>query len=208
MRIYRPDALLPGRWARFEGWLYLTSFLYLGVGVCLLVSGLWRLKPGRIAVGALALLLFPVWRFCWDSGASVRCSSNLGGLRTGFAVYQMWHDGRFPDARKWADEIYPYIGPTRHWGLFKCPGDLSTARCSYAFNSRLSGKRLSDIADRSRTVLLYETTAPGDNPSGTGATMLRRPRHRLSQPGCKVRFNNFLFASGALNPEHPVKWHW
>ena len=168
---------------------------------------MWRRRAGAIAVGALVLLLMPGWRFYWESATWARCCDNLGALHTGMAVYQMKHDGRFPDARKWADEIYPYL-MRKDWGAFKCPDDLSAARCSYAFNTRLSGKRSSEIADPSHTVVLYETTAPGDNPSGTGETLPRKLRHRWPRPGSMIRFNNFLFVYGGFNPEHPVKWHW
>jgi hypothetical protein len=44
-------------------------------------------------------------------------------------------------------------------------------------NSALSGKKLSEISDPAKTVLLYESTTTAKNESGTGATLAAKAPH-------------------------------
>ncbi len=166
---------------------------YFVFGIYLLVSGLRRFRPkwGRL-VGSVLILLYAghVTYALWQKGIGdengMRCISNMKQLGAALLQYADDHEGYLPDAAKWVDAIDP---DSKYPGLSHCPADRSRARSSYAMNANLSRKKVEEIKDPENTVLLYETSRPGDNPFGVGKDLLLNSRHR---------FNNFLFADGHI----------
>jgi hypothetical protein len=107
--------------------------------------------------------------------ASAVCYANLGQVGLGLLMYADDYDDRLPPADSWLDATLPY---TKNIKAYKCPADLSAARCSYALNTNLSGKVLKEIKHPERVVLLYDTDKPGLNPSGGKEYFPAKGRHR------------------------------
>jgi hypothetical protein len=78
-------------------------------------------------------------------------------------LYAEDHSGRLPQASRWVDAVQPYIKDRR---VFGCPSNPASGRVGYGFNASLSGKRLRDIRDPDRTVMVFEAASPGANPTG------------------------------------------
>jgi len=133
-----------------------------------------------------------------DTGPT--CKANVRVIAQAFQVYALNNNGMLPDASNWTDAIAPYLPPpvpdpnvtTKQYArVLKCPGDtIPNHTVTFAMNAKLSGKRLSDIPDLGRTVLLYESTTGKPNESGTGETIPSPPRHTSG--------NVYLMADGSV----------
>jgi len=123
---------------------------------------------------------------------SDECGSQLEALAGAMESYLADHDNRYPSADRWVQELRPYVEDAE---LFKCPEDTSEASSSYAMNSALSGKSADDVQDPEATVLFYETSHPGPNPSGGSDDIADPARH--------VDGNNFAFVEGSVSAFAP-----
>ena len=168
-----------------------------------------------IATAAALLVGYPTWlilesyRVKADANALSECTANMGRLGLGMLRYTLDHGDRLPEADAWVDQIFPYV---KDWRVFRCPSDQSSGRSSYAYNMELSGKRLSDIAQPSGTVLLYEPIHAGTNPRGGAEDLPAEGRHRYPKWFTKIRLHVFLFADGDARLcerpfEPPLRWH-
>jgi len=117
--------------------------------------------------------------------SKVRCLSNQEQIANAIFVFANDHNGALPDASRWVEEITPYLSNPQ---VLRCPEDHSGAKCSYAMNAELSGKKLSEVPQPEFTVLIFETAHPGDSPSGGPGQVAGPPRH--SEGNC------FAFADG------------
>jgi|GEM_PF-6542089 len=102
------------------------------------------------------------------------CLSNIKQINLGMLMFASDNDERLPSADRWVDEIMPYVKSPE---IFKCPGDKSGAKSSYAMNSTLSGMSMKDIKNPSELVLVFETSKPGNNPAGGPEAVLKSSRH-------------------------------
>ena len=96
-------------------------------------------------------------------------------VRTGLLKYADEHGGKLPKAETWQDDVREdyrqsmtpkdKLGPIEEpspdgdWGC-KLPDGTMTGM---AFNSELSGKKVSDIADQVSTIMIFETEHAGKN---------------------------------------------
>jgi hypothetical protein len=120
------------------------------------------------------------------------CKWNLERLNMAMTAYTNDHDNTLPEAARWREQLKPYLEQVQYSpngrSVLKCEADNSSAACSYAMNSNISGKNAGDLSRR--TVIFYETSHPGDCPSGTGTDVADPPRH----PGG----NFYAFVGGAV----------
>jgi len=125
--------------------------------------------------GMFGAILFPVFSRAREAAKTATCLSNAKQLTLGVIMCAQDHGEKLPAADKWCDEILPNVkGPD----VFKCP-NVPGAKSGFAFNRALSGLTLSDIADPTRTVLIYESNL-GWNGAGGPETMVSPPRHFVS----------------------------
>jgi hypothetical protein len=103
------------------------------------------------------------------------CYENENQIWMGLMMYaDDWHE-TLPPADRWTERIMPQI---MFAGILKCPNDNSPEKCSYAFNAALSGRSLNDIPSQDKTVLIFETSRPGDAPVGGPNDVANPGRHK------------------------------
>lgn len=166
--------------------LLLFGMAALACGAAAFACAMWRASWRSAGVAALATALavaglvicFP---FGWSvSGsfelmrrdADAACAANLKQLGHAVLDYARDHDDTLPDGRKWCDEVLPYV---RTRSVFVCPY-APQARSGYAFNSLLSRRKLSSLADPAHTLMLFESDA-GWNAAGGLALNATPGRH-------------------------------
>ena len=137
-----------------------------------------------VPLSLAATAAYPAMVRARESARRVQCLSNVKNISLAVQMYAVDND-RFPDADKWVEQLQEYI---RNESVLKCPDDQSKAKCSYGFNSALSGKSPADVLDPSQVVVIYETAHPGDCPSGGEDDVASPPRH--------LGGNNFGYADG------------
>jgi hypothetical protein len=125
-------------------------------------------------IGGIALALLAGY-FGWKVGGPVaECALGFTEVQKAMHEYLNDHNGTFPKAETWQDEIRPYYvkvrarekdaGPFKLWdpqGVWGCKNGSSTT--GIAFNSKLSGKKLSDIEDKPITIMLFEVETARTN---------------------------------------------
>lgn len=136
-------------------------WILLGVGLCCFLPFL-----GLVGVG--------FWGFNVAKGIA-GCGFSIDAVSKGMLQYAREHDGKLPNAATWQTDIAPMVdqqmaaikkksGPFKvieangEWGCFE--NDVLAS--GFAFNSDLSGKKLTDIKD-SKTVMIFEVSKPGRN---------------------------------------------
>ncbi len=140
-----------------------------------------RLKGQALAITGLCLsgffllcmpgLLLPALAKAKSKAQRINCVNNLKQLALGVRLYSQDSKEHFPSGDKWCDAIASYVArPT----VFHCPAG-GTARCTYAFNARLSGMDESKI--NPNTVLLFEIE-DGWNVSGGREDATKWDAHR------------------------------
>jgi hypothetical protein len=143
---------------------------------------LWLL----LAVGLLCVLCAVGGYFAFRSGIGMMSEMGSCGFTGELAqkallAYASEHDGKFPTADKWQDEIRPYyqtLYDKFHEKFkdvplmeFEVPAPGMPLDCSlgggkksgFAFNTLLSGVALSEIQDSTNTLLVFETMSVGYN---------------------------------------------
>lgn len=118
------------------------------------------------------------------------CAIGFEQVRQAIGDYADAHDGKFPQAETWQDDVKSYYGaimknraedlgpikpmdPNGDWG---CKIDDSRMT-GMAFNSELSGKKVADVKDPYGTVLIFEIEKAMKN-----AHEKYRPRSKASSP--------------------------
>jgi hypothetical protein len=88
-------------------------------------------------------------------------------------MYSEDHDGFLPPAHNWPDALDHYLADGR---ILEYPFDQHAGR-AWAMNASLSGRRLRDIQQPYRTVLIFESRL-GSPPAGGRELLPQRPRGR------------------------------
>jgi hypothetical protein len=144
---------------------------------------------GVTAIGAG--LLLPALAKAKVKAQTVNSINQLKQLGLAARIYANDHDGRFPSAERWCEELEPVAGSPK---VFKAPNDGGPGRCSYAYNEKLSGRNEAKIPPE--TVLFFE--ADGDwNTHGGPELLLKQPR----TPGIYV----IGFADGSVQQVAPAR---
>lgn len=141
-------------------------------------------------------------------GPMAGCAINFEAVRDGIMEYAKEHDGTFPTAANWQDQVKPYVVKAlkksqdakqamdwmgmkvmdvdKEWGCF-----VTDARTTgIAFNSDLSGKKLTDVENAWSTILVFEVESPRRNanekyvkrPDSTSPTIMGEPRGWIAVP--------------------------
>jgi len=136
-------------------------------------------------VAIFAAILFPVFHQARGKAQQATCLANMKQLNLGVLMFAEDHQGKLPDADRWADEIMPYVHNKK---IFLCPRQREKDAISgYAFNRALSGRNLAEINDPAQLVLIFESDQ-GWNASGDISALPAEPRH--------VRGDNYGFGDG------------
>lgn len=175
-------------------------------------------KPGNIwlaifFVAVPFLWLIPTYYYL-KSNTSQRnetCETNLRVLGDSFKSYAEQHDGKLPPADEWIEEIGRENAPE----LF-CPAANTHDFPSYAMNSNLSEKKLSELEEPETLILLYESTDAKVIPFGRGediADIGRENTGKGRHNQVAYRFNYFLMADGSVieagteTELEPLRWN-
>jgi hypothetical protein len=104
------------------------------------------------------------------------CTITISSISTALREYADEHDGKLPKAETWQTDIAPYYEkfinrpnqkqnifpparPNEPWG---CKGE-DEGSTGLAFNSDLSGKKIDDIKDQSKAIVVFELPKSGMN---------------------------------------------
>ncbi|NUL82032.1 MAG: hypothetical protein HUU60_04810 [Armatimonadetes bacterium] len=105
---------------------------------------------------------------------SMQCVINLRALYSAAQLYAQENDGRLPLADSWSDAL---IDKGADKTAFECPR-LRASSYGYAMNSDLSGQKLSEIENRKRTVLFFESSLARRNAHDKVESLPKPSRHR------------------------------
>ncbi len=82
------------------------------------------------------------------------CQSNLKQMMLGILQYSQDYNETFPTARKWIDNVMPYV---KNEQIFRCPSLPDGDNYGYALNQNLDGLGLAKMNNPAQTVAIYET---------------------------------------------------
>jgi Domain of unknown function (DUF4190)/GYF domain 2 len=114
---------------------------------------------------------------------TIHCVNNMKQLSLALRGYALDHNDQLPPAASWCDAIQSNVGSPK---IFQCPSEPGR-RCAYAFNTKLDGKKVSEVDPQ--TVVLFESDA-GWNGTG-GADTLKPHKHSTGRV-------NVALADGAV----------
>jgi len=100
------------------------------------------------------------------------CQSNLRQIGIGTIQYVQDYDQRYPVAKEWVSQLYPYEKST---GVFHCPNDphmatSTTFPVSYAINRNVDRQTTDKLTASSVTVLACDYTSVSGNETVTNDT--------------------------------------
>lgn len=161
----------------FSGILLLLAAPVVGI-IALALAVVGRARGGTVALTVLAVLapvivlawlLFPVFRSARIAARQRLCVQHLKSLSMAMLTYAQDWDEHYPPAQRWCDAIRPYV---RSMEDYRCPA-ARHLRCGYAMNAQLDQFKQSDLAEPSKTVMLFDATG-GWNLSGGKELIARR----------------------------------
>jgi hypothetical protein len=104
-------------------------------------------------------------------GMKIVSMNNAKQICLAMAMYCDDNDGSFPPAENWPDVLKPYIGNER---ILTSPFAPEAGR-AWAMNKNLDGRKLRDIKQPYRVVLIFEVE-PGSPPTGGRELLPENPR--------------------------------
>jgi hypothetical protein len=113
-------------------------------------------------------------------------------------MYCEENEGRLPPVNNWTAALAPYIGDKK---ILNFPFAQNNGR-AWAMNRHLDGRKLNDIRQPARTVLIFETRI-GSPPAGGRELLPHRPRGRR---GYVVGFVDSHIESVPLEGLHDLIW--
>ncbi len=132
-----------------------------------------------VAVGGYVLFRFGSMAMN-TVGPMAGCAISFQSARDAVLSYARDHNGKLPNAENWQDEVKKYlriddsefkgspieikaITAEGDWGCYtQTEGEMT----GMAFNSELAGKKISDVANPRRVIMLYEVEKPSRNARG------------------------------------------
>jgi len=100
----------------------------------------------------LAAILFPVFARAREKARQTTCLANLSRVSMSLLLYAQANGDRLPNAATWRQDIAPYVQNSQ---IMECPSSRK-GQSSYAFNEKLSKKKVSTIKDPANTILVYD----------------------------------------------------
>jgi hypothetical protein len=141
-----------------------------------IISGLAVVMIPFVAI--FAAILFPVFSQARGKAQQANCLSNVRQLSLGVLMFAEDHQGKLPNADRWADEIMPYVHDKN---VFRCPVQREKDAISgYAFNRALSGRNTAEIGNPADMVVIFESDQ-GWNASGDISALPAEPRHNRGE---------------------------
>jgi len=137
-----------------------------------------------LIVPILAAIIFPVFAKARERARQITCASNEKQMGVAFMQYVQDYDGKMPPANTWMDATYPYAKFQLH-----CPD--ANGQYGYAYYSKLSSAKLSNLADPSAVPVIYDSTNTGKN--------VTDPLTSMPSPGIHSNANNYSFADGHVD---------
>ena len=83
------------------------------------------------------------------------CQSNLKQAMLGILQYAQDYNDTYPTARKWIDEVMPYV---KNEQIFRCPALPEGSNYGYALNQNLDKIQMAKMDNPAQTVAIYETS--------------------------------------------------
>ena len=131
------------------------SVLTIGLIVTVIAIGGWGLMvarrppsyPGLTCLSAVKAMAVAAWEYSSKNGA-------------------------FMSTRRWREDLGPYLDRAPKLACPRAPRDSS----GYAYNAALSGVRVGDLRNPSRTVVIFESDGAEDHAGGS-EMLPERPRH-------------------------------
>jgi hypothetical protein len=124
-----------------------------------------------LAIPVFAALLLPAFANAKGKAQTITCVNHLKTLSASTQIYESRNQNQFPPAQTWCDAIKTEVLSDT---FFQCPAAHNGERCHYAFNAKLDGMDVRQVAPD--TVMFFETDG-GWNVSGGRELMLESPRH-------------------------------
>jgi len=168
----------------------LTSIpaLILGiVALCIIRKNAQQLKGQGLAIAGIVVsaisivvvpfiaimmaILMPAITRARTLAMTTLSQTNVRQICLAMHLYSDENDGRLPPADNWPAALNEYIGNEK---ILKSPFAPHTGR-SYAMNANLNGRKIKDIKQPQRTVLIFEVE-PGSPPAGGRELLPDRPR--------------------------------
>lgn len=124
-------------------------------------------------IAIIMALLMPALTRVQMQGKRMVSLNNARQICLAMHLYYDDNDGRFPPADNWPAALKEYIGNEK---ILESPFAPHTGR-AYAMNANLEGRKIRDIKQPHRTVLIFEVE-PGSPPAGGRELLPERPRGR------------------------------
>ncbi len=134
-----------------------------------------------VCVGGLVVVGIFVFSAMRTAMPFAGCILSMEGARDAVVLYAKEHEGRLPNAETWQDDAKKYlkraledirhedvpfdlkiITPDGEWGCHLPDGKMT----GFSFNDELSGKKLDEIKDPYKTILLFEIETARRNAHG------------------------------------------
>lgn len=147
------------------------------VGLCAISKRAQQLKGKGLAIAGIVTsaicvvlipfmaifmaILFPSLTRARTQGMKIVSMNNAKQICLAMAMYCGENDGSFPPAENWPDVLKPYIGNEK---MLTSPFSPEAGR-AWAMNKNLDGRKLRDIKQSARTVLIFEIH-PNGPPAG------------------------------------------
>jgi len=139
-----------------------------------------------VAVFALGMLATPALKRFKQAqrefGRTNVCLSNIQQVSRGMTMYAQDYDDRLPAATNWMDGITPYAesAGAKDGSVLQCPTvqAVNPKAYGYAYNSKLSGARLTKLTGAALTPIIYDSSNLAKNASDPQTSLPSPPRHR------------------------------
>jgi prepilin-type processing-associated H-X9-DG protein len=115
-----------------------------------------RLAEACVALALTVVLIsmfLPVYSSSQERARQASCMSNLHAIYNALRIYAQDYDGYLPPAESGLEAVFPYVTSRR---VFKCPQDTSDHATSYSLSSHLVGRKLDEVTESDKEILVYE----------------------------------------------------
>lgn len=136
-------------------------------------DGTWQVALENTIMQTTGAKASEVMRVTKEGHDAELCSDNLEKIGEAILEYAEEHDGVLPSAKRWMDQIQPYLEDVQ---VLKCPA-APDLRYGYAFNEKLSKIRLDSIPDDEHTALVFESNLGTRNAYAKAGSASQIARH-------------------------------
>lgn len=136
-------------------------------------DGTWQVALENTILQTTGAKASEVMRVTKEGRDGIICADNLEKIGEAILEYAEEHDGVLPSAKRWMDQIQPYLEDVQ---VLKCPA-APDLRYGYAFNEKLSKVRLDSIPDDEHTALVFEANLGTRNACAKASSASQMARH-------------------------------